>query len=609
MLWVVLSGCSLLGLDDVTIASCEENVECEAANQRYPDRVDACTRYQCREGQCRLGPTDLDGDGESPVACGGSDCDDADAFRFSKAAERCDLQDNDCDEFIDEDIGDFSDAVVGGVRPVDLPVDGEPLFSPDERGLVVTDVVPIPSGGMATPPSNARWALVNASGFTSTSVPLITAANFQGVVRTCPELTESPFGSLPPEPTVPGATCTTHADCQDGDPCNGLEVCRPELPDADECQSAASPPCSATELCEPTVPVCLGVMQGSACQHQAARVVRSAGGAFGVATVDRRCGVSRSVRIGVIPPASVPDPDEPALLVSRDSVFDIFPGNGTSCDPDADRQIAEVALAAGAAGSNEFLVAWTVKMAAATCGTEGEVELVSATARVGDASTRTRTRPLAEPVRSDGGVALVPDQNRGWFLAYGASAGVFVGFQPTRERSNDDELPPLSSGTVLPLSSDAHHVTVLRDDEASSDAATELYFAWQEGCDGASIRGARVRFDRAAGRFTVEVPAVELLAGAREPSLVRTRQPFAVSDEEGGLIVAGIRNGTAVAVRARRSLEVVGRAFSLSIDDNGEPRSGQSQVRLFLDEEGVARSASAGPSLLSVRAACGPNAL
>jgi hypothetical protein len=57
---------------------------------------------------CRTICEDLDGDGYEAVACGGDDCDDADATRYPGATEICDGNDEDCNDatfgFIDADM-------------------------------------------------------------------------------------------------------------------------------------------------------------------------------------------------------------------------------------------------------------------------------------------------------------------------------------------------------------------------------------------------------------------------------------------------------------------------------------------------------------------------
>ncbi len=75
---------------------CFADLECAAP--------DPCTNVRCLAGTCtEVGEgLDRDFDGESPIMCGGGDCDDSDPTRFSRAAERCNAIDDDCDGVIDE---------------------------------------------------------------------------------------------------------------------------------------------------------------------------------------------------------------------------------------------------------------------------------------------------------------------------------------------------------------------------------------------------------------------------------------------------------------------------------------------------------------------------
>jgi alpha-tubulin suppressor-like RCC1 family protein len=64
---------------------------------------------------CRTICEDLDGDGYESVACGGDDCDDADATRYPGATEVCDGNDEDCNDatfgFVDADMDGAGSAV------------------------------------------------------------------------------------------------------------------------------------------------------------------------------------------------------------------------------------------------------------------------------------------------------------------------------------------------------------------------------------------------------------------------------------------------------------------------------------------------------------------
>ncbi|MCZ7685199.1 MAG: putative metal-binding motif-containing protein [Sandaracinaceae bacterium] len=76
--------------------------------------------------------SDADGDGHDSVACGGNDCDDADANRFPGNIEVCNTVDEDCDA-----------TTLGGPRDADADGDGfvdERCCNPDaDGGLVCGD--------------------------------------------------------------------------------------------------------------------------------------------------------------------------------------------------------------------------------------------------------------------------------------------------------------------------------------------------------------------------------------------------------------------------------------------------------------------------------------
>jgi hypothetical protein len=65
---------------------------------------DPCvTSYGCDPAtrMCVFGPLDGDGDGESPLVCGGSDCDDSDFTVLAQGSEICNGADDDCDGIVD----------------------------------------------------------------------------------------------------------------------------------------------------------------------------------------------------------------------------------------------------------------------------------------------------------------------------------------------------------------------------------------------------------------------------------------------------------------------------------------------------------------------------
>ena len=64
----------------------------------------ASTTDRCDQGldRCQNSPTDNDGDGDPPVAAGGTDCDDNDPTVSSLAREVCNMRDDNCNGMIDE---------------------------------------------------------------------------------------------------------------------------------------------------------------------------------------------------------------------------------------------------------------------------------------------------------------------------------------------------------------------------------------------------------------------------------------------------------------------------------------------------------------------------
>lgn len=102
---LVAPGCSLLGLDHFTVPTCTLDRDCAVYNSGDATAGDPCHAYFCDvpTGRCALGTIDADHDGDRPLACGGTDCDDTRGTRAGILTEQPDAVDNDCDSAIDED--------------------------------------------------------------------------------------------------------------------------------------------------------------------------------------------------------------------------------------------------------------------------------------------------------------------------------------------------------------------------------------------------------------------------------------------------------------------------------------------------------------------------
>jgi len=80
--------------------TCATDADCKAVWKDDPCK----TKVSCdgATATCTFEPLDKDGDGFAAVACGGGDCDDADANRYPGNTEACDGKDNNCDGTTDE---------------------------------------------------------------------------------------------------------------------------------------------------------------------------------------------------------------------------------------------------------------------------------------------------------------------------------------------------------------------------------------------------------------------------------------------------------------------------------------------------------------------------
>jgi hypothetical protein len=146
-----LARCSFIGLDTFDLPRCTSNRDCDELNAERNVPSGACQRYQCvqPERQCRLTARDQDGDGDAPVMCGGTDCDDTNDRRNGARAPRplaetCDGLDNNCNDVVDEGVWLGAPVTVGTVP---APVATASASSRDDgrTGICTTTNAGVPS--------------------------------------------------------------------------------------------------------------------------------------------------------------------------------------------------------------------------------------------------------------------------------------------------------------------------------------------------------------------------------------------------------------------------------------------------------------------------------
>jgi hypothetical protein len=90
--------------------ACDVDLDCVAAAACADDATcaddDPCTTERCDRARaiCAHAQLDGDADGDPPIVCGGTDCDDSDRDVHPLATESCNEVDDDCDDLVDEDI-------------------------------------------------------------------------------------------------------------------------------------------------------------------------------------------------------------------------------------------------------------------------------------------------------------------------------------------------------------------------------------------------------------------------------------------------------------------------------------------------------------------------
>lgn len=89
------------GVERCLLGKCAPSAEgpCDSHSSCVVDSCDEATK-SCKH--VKTAGTDVDGDGQLDLACGGTDCDDKDPNTYAGAPERCDGKDNSCNGLVDE---------------------------------------------------------------------------------------------------------------------------------------------------------------------------------------------------------------------------------------------------------------------------------------------------------------------------------------------------------------------------------------------------------------------------------------------------------------------------------------------------------------------------
>lgn len=89
------------GVERCSLGACAPSLEgpCDSHSSCV---IDACDELTKTCMHTKIAGTDVDGDGQLDVVCGGTDCDDKDPLTYKGAPERCDGKDNSCNGLADE---------------------------------------------------------------------------------------------------------------------------------------------------------------------------------------------------------------------------------------------------------------------------------------------------------------------------------------------------------------------------------------------------------------------------------------------------------------------------------------------------------------------------
>jgi hypothetical protein len=240
---LTVPSCSFLGLDNLPVAGCTMDSQCDGLERLEPPASE-CETWQCNGGFCELATRDEDEDGVSPMLSPSMlmctqpgdpiDCDDGAGVTFPGNPEVCDGLDNDCDGLVDQGqpgvmlgadrsfttiTGSALSAVVangGGLDGTELAglfvVTGTPRNQLVVTGRDVTDralslmVGPTPSApnrlvGLA--PVSQRWAVLFVPGGSCDRLALAAFNATDSVVNVDPPLHTAGL------PTEAGAMCNT----------------------------------------------------------------------------------------------------------------------------------------------------------------------------------------------------------------------------------------------------------------------------------------------------------------------------------------------------------------------------------------------------------------
>ena len=136
--WTV-GGCTFTGLADYDIPTCNPGAASQAADVCDAlNRSTTCTPYRCNAetSHCAVGVRDDDHDGNPPIACGGTDCDDNDPLNGGKV-ELCDGRDNNCNGLVDEGLSYAGAAPTALIASApSLGAKPDPWIAADSSGII-----------------------------------------------------------------------------------------------------------------------------------------------------------------------------------------------------------------------------------------------------------------------------------------------------------------------------------------------------------------------------------------------------------------------------------------------------------------------------------------